>query len=94
MLNSEGQIQNALIISTFGWNLAPLHKFADLCHQYKINNLTGSTTVYFAGGSSGPYADAWQSVSKAKRKLDTIDMDEDVKSDIIKDAEYYYSEQS
>jgi chaperone BCS1 len=94
VLNNEGQVQNALIISTFGWNLAPLHKFADLCHQYKINNLTGSTTVYFAGGGSGPYADAWQSVSKAKRKLDTIDMDEDVKSDLIKDAEYYYSEQS
>lgn len=35
-----------------------------------------------------------QSVSKAIRKLDTVDMDENVKSDIVRDAEYYYSEPS
>jgi hypothetical protein len=35
-----------------------------------------------------------QSVSKAVRKLDTIDMDEDVKLDIVRDAEYYYSDES
>ena len=35
-----------------------------------------------------------QSVSKAIRKLDTIDMEEEIKSDIIRDAEYYYSDQS
>lgn len=35
-----------------------------------------------------------QSVSKAIRKLDTIDMDEHVKADIVKDAEYYYSASS
>lgn len=35
-----------------------------------------------------------QSVSKAIRKLDTIDMDEQVKLDIVRDAEYYYSDES
>jgi chaperone BCS1 len=94
LVNNEGQLQNALTISTLGWNLTPLQMFTELCHQFKLKNLTGTTTVYFAGGNSGPYGDAWQSVSKAKRKLDTIDMDEAVKSDIIRDAEYYYSEQS
>jgi chaperone BCS1 len=93
LVNTEGQLQNALTISTFGWNLAPLQRFTNLCHDFKLKNLTGTTTVYFAG-NGGPYSDAWNSVSKAKRKLDTIDMDEHVKSDIIRDAEYYYSEQS
>jgi hypothetical protein len=94
LVNNEGQLQNALTISTLGWNLAPLQSFTKLCHEFKLKNLTGTTMVYFAGGNAGPYSDAWNSVSKAKRKLDTIDMDEDVKSDIIRDAEYYYSEQS
>ncbi|EAT87565.2 hypothetical protein SNOG_05174 [Parastagonospora nodorum SN15] len=93
-LNDRGQLQNALMISTLGWSLTPLRKFTDLCHEFKLRNLTGTTTVYFAGGSSDPYGDGWQSVSKAVRKLDTIDMDEQVKSDLIKDAENYYSEQS
>jgi chaperone BCS1 len=93
-VNDRGQMQNALTISTLGWTLEPLRAFTDLCHKFKLRNLTGTTTVYFAGGSSDPYGDGWQSVSKAIRKLDTIDMNEDIKSDIIKDAEYYYSEQS
>jgi chaperone BCS1 len=86
-------MQNALTISTLGWTLEPLRSFTDLCHNFKLRNLTGTTTVYFAGGADA-YRDGWQSVSKAIRKLDTIDMDEKVKSDIIRDAEYYYSEQS
>jgi chaperone BCS1 len=94
MLNDQGQLANALTITTLGWSLKPLQKFTELCHEYKLNNLTGTTQVYFAGGHSDPYGDGWQSVSKAIRRLDTIDMDEEVKSDIIRDAEYYYSEQS
>ena len=80
---------------TLGWSLQPLKTFAELCHQFKLENLTGTTTVYFAGRNQGDaYGDAWQCVSKAIRKLDTIDMEETVKSDIIKDAEYYYSDES
>jgi chaperone BCS1 len=82
-LNDQGRLQNALTISTLGWSLTPLRKFTDRCHEFKLKNLTGTTTVYFAGGSSDPYGNGWQSVSKAIRKLDTIDM-----------AEYYYSERS
>jgi chaperone BCS1 len=80
-------MQNALTISTLGWTLEPLRAF-------KLRNLTGTTTVFFAGGSADAYCDGWQSVSKAIRKLDTIDMNDEVKSDIIRDAENYYSEQS
>jgi chaperone BCS1 len=93
-VNDQGQLQNALTISTLGWSLSPLRRFTDLCHEFKLKNLTGTTTVYFAGGTSGPYGEGWQSVSKAVRRLDTIDMDEAIKSDLITDAEYYYSEQS
>jgi chaperone BCS1 len=36
----------------------------------------------------------WTQVTKATRNLDTIDMDPDVKADLIRDAEYYYSDDS
>jgi chaperone BCS1 len=94
-VNDRGQLQNALTISTLGWSLSPLRRFTDLCHEFKLKNLTGTTTVYFAGDSAGPYGrgEGWQSVSKAIRRLDTIDMDEATKLDLILDAEHYYSEQ-
>jgi chaperone BCS1 len=92
-VNDHGQVQNALTISTFGWSLAPLIKFAGLCHALYIKNQAGTTTVYFIDGSSG-YSCDWQSVSKAVRKLDTIDMDEEVKFGVVRDAEHYYSDQS
>lgn len=94
LINDHGQLQNALTITTFGWSLAPLHAFTNLCREFKLKNLTGTTTVYFAGSGDPYHGGGWQSVSKAVRKLDTIDMDENVKSDLIKDAEYYYSEKS
>lgn len=57
--------------------------------------MTGTTTVYFVGsGGLEHYGENWQSVAKAIRKLDTIDMDEKVKSDVVADAEHYYSNQS
>jgi chaperone BCS1 len=31
---------------------------------------------------------------QAVRKLDTIDMDDDLKTDLVHDAEYYYSTES
>ena len=94
-VDDSGYLQNSLTLITLGWSLKPLQAFTALCHQFKLENLTGTTTVYFAGGQRGdPYGETWQSVSKAIRKLDTIDMDEDVKSDLIRDAEYYYSDQS
>lgn len=94
VVNDRGQLLNALTITTLGWSLTPLRVFTDLCHEFKMKHLTGTTTVFFAGSHHGGYSDGWQSVSKAVRKLDTIDMDEAVKSDVIKDAEYYYSEES
>jgi chaperone BCS1 len=94
LVNDNGQLQNALTITTLGRDLAPLKRFTELCHEFKLKNLNGTTQVYFAGGSSDPYGNGWQSVSKAIRRLDTIDMDETVKADVILDAEYYYSEES
>jgi chaperone BCS1 len=97
LVDERGRLQNALTMTTLGWSLDPLHKFVEYCHEFKRKNLNGTTTVYYAGGDRhDPYNDmnGWQSVSKAVRKLDTIDMDEGIKSDIIRDAEYYYSAQS
>jgi chaperone BCS1 len=97
MVDDSGQLQNSLSIMTLGWSMEPLRGFTDLCHEFKIKNLTGTTTVYFAGDARADVygvGNGWQSVSKAIRKLDTIDMDETIKLDLVKDAEYYYSEQS
>jgi chaperone BCS1 len=95
ILDQNGHLSNALTITTIGWNLKPLQDFALMCRNFRATNLTGTTTVYFAGGGrSDPYGNPWQSVSKAIRKLDTIDMDPEVKEDLIRDAEYYYSEES
>ncbi|KAH7094351.1 P-loop containing nucleoside triphosphate hydrolase protein [Paraphoma chrysanthemicola] len=95
-VNDKGQLQNSITITTLGWSLQPLQKFTEVCREYKLKHFAGTTTVYFAGGHEGSYGrgDGWQSVSKAIRKLDTIDMDDEVKSDLIRDAEYYYSERS
>lgn len=96
LVNDSGQLQNSISIMTVGWSLKPLQMFAHMCHEFKIQHLTGTTAVYFAGaGHPDPYGGSgWQSVIKAIRKLDTIDMDESVKSDLVRDAEYYYSDQS
>jgi chaperone BCS1 len=95
-LDANGRLRNALTITTLGWNLGPLKDFVMQCHRWKKANMTGTTTVYFAGG--GAYdaygGSAWQSINKPMRKLDTIDMDESIKLDLVHDAEYYYSEQS
>ncbi|KAF1358696.1 P-loop containing nucleoside triphosphate hydrolase protein [Lizonia empirigonia] len=95
-IDTSGRLQNALTITTLGWNLEPLQNFVGKCHTWKKANMTGTTTVYFAGGG-GQYdygGGQWQSISKPVRKLDTIDMEERVKLDLVRDAEYYYSEQS
>ncbi|KAH9876278.1 hypothetical protein J1614_004157 [Plenodomus biglobosus] len=95
LVDSSGKLQNSLTIMTLGWSLKPLQNFTNDCREFKLRNMTGTTIVYFAGGGNlETYGQGWQSVSKAIRKLDTIDMDEEIKSDIIKDAEYYYSDQS
>lgn len=95
-LDASGRLQNALTITTLGWNLEPLKDFVVNCHEWKKANMIGTTTVYFAGGNAyDSYSGGqWQSVSKPVRKLDTIDMEESVKLDLVRDAEYYYSEQS
>jgi chaperone BCS1 len=93
-LNTRGEVQNALTITTLGWSLVPLVKFADLCHEFHLKNQAGTTTIHLAGSGGDQYGGEWQSISKAIRKLDTIDMDEDIKLDVVKDAEHYYSVQS
>ncbi|XPT00897.1 hypothetical protein M3J09_010045 [Ascochyta lentis] len=94
-LDTSGRLQNALTITTLGWNLEPLRDFVVKCHAWKKAHMTGTTTVYFAGGSQYDYGGGqWQSISKPVRKLDTIDMEDSVKLDLVRDAEYYYSEQS
>lgn len=64
------------------------------CHDWKKAHMTGTTTVYFAGDSTSYAHGGWTPISKAARKLDTIDMEESIKLDLVRDADYYYSEQS
>lgn len=94
--DADGRLQNALTLTTLGWNLEPLKKFVVRCQQWKKANMAGATTVYFAGSSTYDYTVGghWQSISKPVRKLDTIDMEESIKLDLVRDADYYYSEQS
>lgn len=95
IVDHSGQLQNSITLTTLGWQLKPLQDFTKACHEFQVKNMKGTTTIFFAGGShADPYNDTWQTISKAIRKLDTIDMDETVKSDIIRDAEYYYSDES
>lgn len=93
-VDDHGRLHNSLAITTLGWSLRPLRDFTTICREFRRRNLAGTTTVYFAGGGNDPYGQVWQSVSKTSRKLDTIDMDLDLKMEIIRDAEYYYSDQS
>ncbi|KAF2794707.1 P-loop containing nucleoside triphosphate hydrolase protein [Melanomma pulvis-pyrius CBS 109.77] len=83
----NGPQQNALVLRTLGWSLQPLQNFIKTCTDVKLENKTGTTRIYFSGQIEG----TWQSVTKAVRKLDTIDIDEEIKSDLIKDAYFYYS---
>lgn len=95
VVDGNGNLQNSLTIMTLGWSLKPLQDFTSACRAFRLRNMTGITTVYFAGGNKyDSYGQGWESVSKAIRKLDTIDMDQEIKNDIIRDAEYYYSDQS
>ncbi|KAF2690694.1 P-loop containing nucleoside triphosphate hydrolase protein [Lentithecium fluviatile CBS 122367] len=96
VLDDKGEVQNAIVLRTIGWSLQPLKDFVKTCHDFKVHNKTGTTTVYFSSGSGrDPYTGGeWSSVVKAVRKLDTIDMDEDLKADLVHDAEYYYSAES
>ncbi|RAR12477.1 P-loop containing nucleoside triphosphate hydrolase protein [Stemphylium lycopersici] len=93
-INHNSQLQELVTLTTLGWSLKPIHAFTSLCREFRVKNSTGTTTVYFAGDSNDQYHGVWQSVSKAIRKLDTIDMDEYTKLNVVQDAERYYSERS
>ncbi|KAF2636013.1 P-loop containing nucleoside triphosphate hydrolase protein [Massarina eburnea CBS 473.64] len=91
--NSE--ISNSIVIRTLGWSLDPIQKFIKQCKDSKESNKQGTTTMYFSNGKPDPWLNGlWTSVTKATRKLDTIDIDDDIKNDLIRDAEYYYSDES
>jgi chaperone BCS1 len=60
LVDDSGQLQNSLTVMTLGWSLKPLQNFTTLCHDFKVKNMTGTTTVYFAGSGRGdPYGDIW-----------------------------------
>jgi len=96
MLDRNGQVQNSVVLRTIGWSLTPLKEFVKTCHDFKIGNSSGTTSVFFSSGNErDPYTGGeWSSVVKAIRKLDTIDMDDDLKADLVQDAEHYYSAES
>ncbi|KAJ4294243.1 hypothetical protein N0V90_007933 [Kalmusia sp. IMI 367209] len=95
LLDFEGTPPNSIILYTPGWSLEPLRSFLKQCHDYKIENKAGTTNIYFSSGKMDPYSGhLWSTVVKATRKLDTIDMDDKSKADLVSDAEYYYSDES
>ena len=95
--SGESQTQQAsIVLTTPGWNMRPLQDFVKTCHKFKVKNSEGTTTVFFAGsgGSMAGPPGTWSSVTKAVRKLETVDMDEKVKADLLRDAEDYYTIES
>lgn len=77
-----------MTISTLGWSLKPLRDFIEVCHQHKLETTEDRTTVFFTGDHYMPGSGGhWSSIDKSVRKLDTIDIEEHVKADIIRDAE-------
>lgn len=95
MVDYQGTPQNSIVILTPGWSLNPLMDFIKHCHEYKLVNMAGTTNIYFSSGKVDPYSGhLWSTVVKARRKLDTIDMDAASKAELVSDAEYYYSEES
>ncbi|KAK7179138.1 hypothetical protein DPSP01_012211 [Paraphaeosphaeria sporulosa] len=95
MIDYQGTPQNSVVLLTPGWSLRPLMDFIKHCHEYKLINMDGSTNIYFSSGKVDPYSGhLWSTVVKARRKLDTIDMDATLKAELVSDAEYYYSDES
>ncbi|KAL1612379.1 hypothetical protein SLS60_000605 [Paraconiothyrium brasiliense] len=95
LIDYQGTPQNSVVLFTPGWSLHPLMDFVKHCHEYKLVNRAGTTTIYFSSGKMDAYSGhLWSTVVKARRKLDTIDMDDASKTELVSDAEYYYSEES
>lgn len=95
MIDPQGLSQNTIMLLTPGWSLHPLMRFVKECHAYKLENGAGSTNIYFSSGKMDPYSgQLWSTVAKARRQLDTVDMDETLKNELVSDAEYYYSDES
>ncbi|KAL5389090.1 hypothetical protein PMIN02_007484 [Paraphaeosphaeria minitans] len=95
VVDYQGTPQNSIVILTPGWSLRPLMDFIKHCHEYKLINMDGSTNISFSSGKVDPYSGhLWSTVVKARRRLDTIDMDPASKAELVSDAEYYYSEES
>jgi chaperone BCS1 len=90
----QGQSQNSVILFTPGWSLHPLMDFIKSCHEYKLFDLAGTTNIHFSSIRSDPGSSVWSTVVKARRKLDTVDMDATLKAELVSDAEYYYSDES
>jgi hypothetical protein len=77
--------RHVIRVSTLGWSIKPLWDFVQICHEYKVDTFKQTMTAnfYCHGGLRGD----WDPVTKAVRKLDTMDIDDDVKADLINDAE-------
>lgn len=80
-----------IVLYTPGWSLDPLMQFVKKCHMYKVNKMTGMTTVFYLSGEFGYSTGEWCSTVKTTRKLDTIDMDDIQKAQLVEDAENYFS---
>jgi chaperone BCS1 len=49
---SESFPTSTIVLTTIGWSLRPLQDFLKTCHEYKVLNSAGTTTIYFSGSAS------------------------------------------
>lgn len=78
-----------LVIMCFGRSLKPLQDFVQHCKAYAEEAKQMMTAVHVKGDKYR-YPDSWgQTVMRPARSLETINMDEDSKRDIIKDVDAY-----
>ncbi|KAF2099929.1 P-loop containing nucleoside triphosphate hydrolase protein [Rhizodiscina lignyota] len=78
-----------LVIMCFGRHLEPLKAFVQYCKEYAAEAKREMTTIHIKGDKYR-YPDTWgQAIARPARALDTINMDEDIKRDIIRDVDAY-----
>jgi chaperone BCS1 len=79
-----------ILIRCFGRNPAPLKRFLDHCREYSLQSKQSMTTIYTAGPERYGIGLDWREASiRPIRPLNTIDLEEGIKQDILRDVERY-----
>jgi chaperone BCS1 len=79
-----------ILIRCLGRNPAPLKRFLDHCREYSLQSKQSMTTIYTAGPEKYGVGLAWREASiRPIRPLNTIDLEEGIKQDMLRDVERY-----